>query len=73
MDIKVLLDAVSVVGFPIVMCLIFIYYVKYLTDKNAEQIDKLTDQHRQEMNEVTKAVENNTLALTRLIEKLDKE
>lgn len=73
MDIKVLLDAVSVVGFPIVMCLIFIYYVKYLTDKNAEQIDKLTDQHRQETGELTKAVENNTLALTRLIEKLDKE
>lgn len=73
MDIKVLLDAVSVVGFPIVMCLIFIYYVKYLTDKNAEQIDKLTDQHRQETSELTKAVENNTLALTRLLDKLDKE
>ena len=73
MDIKVLLDAVSVVGFPIVMCLIFIYYVKYLTDKNAEQIDKLNDQHRQETAELTKAVENNTLALTRLLDKLDKE
>lgn len=73
MDIKVLLDAVSVVGFPIVMCLIFIYYVKYLTDKNAEQIEKLQDQHRQETSELTKAVENNTLALTRLLDKLDKE
>lgn len=73
MDIKVLLDAVSVVGFPIVMCLIFIYYVKYLTDKNAEQIDKLQGQHRQETSELTKAVENNTLALTRLLDKLDKE
>lgn len=73
MDIKVLLDAVSVVGFPIVMCLIFIYYVKYLTDKNAEQIDKLQVQHRQETSELTKAVENNTLALTRLLDKLDKE
>lgn len=73
MDIKVLLDAVSVVGFPIVMCLIFIYYVKYLTDKNAEQIEKLQNQHRQETSELTKAVENNTLALTRLLDKLDKE
>jgi hypothetical protein len=72
-DIKVLLDAVSLVGFPIVMCLVFMYYVKYLTDKNAEQIDKMNDQHRQETTELTKAVENNTLALTRLIEKMDKE
>lgn len=73
MDLKVLLDAVSLVGFPIVMCLVFMYYVKYLTDKNAEQVDKLNDQHRSEMQEMTKAVENNTLALTRLIERLDKE
>ena len=73
MDIKVILEAVSTVGFPIVMCLIFIYYVKYLTDKNAAQIDKLQDQHRQETSELTKAVENNTLALTRLLDKLDKE
>ncbi len=73
MDIKVLLDAVSVVGFPIVMCLIFIYYVKYLNDTNRDQINQLQQQHRQETSELTKAVENNTLALTRLLDKLDKE
>lgn len=73
MDIKVLLDAVSVVGFPIVMCLIFIYYVKYLNDTNRDQINQLQEQHRQETSELTKAVENNTLALTRLLDKLDKE
>lgn len=72
MDVKVLIDAISVVGFPIIMCLVFMYYVKYLTDKNAEQIDRLNDLHRQETSELTKAVENNTLALTRLLEKMDK-
>lgn len=70
MDIKVLLDAVSVVGFPIVMCLIFIYYVKYLNDTNRDQINQLQAQHRQETSELTKAVENNTLALTKLIDKI---
>ena len=73
MDIKVLLDAVSVVGFPIVMCLIFIYYVKYLNDTNREQINQLQAQHRQETSELTKAVENNTLALTKLIDKIGGE
>ena len=73
MDIKVLLDAVSVVGFPIVMCLIFIYYVKYLNDTNREQINQLQLQHRQESTEMTKAIENNTLALTKLIDKLGGE
>lgn len=73
MDIKLLLDAVSVVGFPIVMCLIFIYYVKYLNDTNREQINQLQLQHRQETTEMTKAIENNTLALTKLIDKLGGE
>lgn len=73
MDIKVLLDAVSVVGFPIVMCLIFIYYVKYLNDANREQINQLQLQHRQETTEMTKAIENNTIALTKLIDKLGGE
>jgi hypothetical protein len=72
-DIKVLLDAVSVVGFPIVMCLIFIYYVKYLNDTNREQISQLQLQHRQETTEMTKAIENNTIALTKLIDKLGGE
>ena len=73
MDIKVLLDAVSVVGFPIVMCLVFMYYVKYLTDKNSEQIDRITEQHREETKELTKAVENNTLVVTQLLDRLGKE
>lgn len=73
MDIKLLLDAVSVVGFPIVMCLVFMYYVKYLTDKNSEQIDRITEQHREETKELTKAVENNTLVVTQLLDRLGKD
>lgn len=73
MDIKVILDAVSVVGFPIVMCLVFMYYVKYLTDKNSEQIDRITEQHREETKELTKAVENNTLVVTQLLDRLGKD
>ena len=30
-------------------------------------------EHKEEVTNMTKAIENNTLALTRLIEKLDKE
>lgn len=73
MDIKVLLDAVSVVGFPIVMCLVFMYYVKYLTDKNSEQIERITQQHREETKELTKAVENNTLVVTQLLDRMGKD
>lgn len=66
------LQAVSAVGFPIVMCGAMAYFVKYVTDKHREETQKLHDQHNQEMKEVTEAINNNTLVFTKLCEKLDK-
>lgn len=66
MDIQAALQAVSTVGFPIVCCGAMMWYVKYSTDKNREEVQKLNDQHRDEMNEVTQAINNNTVALTKL-------
>ena len=68
MDIQILIQAVTQVGFPIVCCGAMMWYVKYSTDKNREEIDKLNEQHRQEMTDVTTAVNNNTVVLTRLCE-----
>lgn len=73
MDINVIMQAVSSLGFPIVMCGAMAWYVKYQTDQNKKEMDKLNDKHAQEMKEFTNTVNNNTLALTRLCEKLDKE
>lgn len=61
-----LLQAITTVGFPIVCCIAMMWYVKYVTDQNREEISKLNEQHKQEMSEVTQAINNNTLALTRL-------
>lgn len=61
-----LIQAITTVGFPIVCCIAMMWYVKYSTDQNREEIAKLNEQHKQEMSEVTQAINNNTLALTRL-------
>ena len=63
-----MLQAVTQVGFPIVCCGAIMWYVKYSTDKSREEIDKLNEQHRQEMTDMTTAVNNNTVVLTRLCE-----
>ena len=65
-----LVSAISTVGFPIVMCIVVCIFVKYLIDKNSEQLEKMTAEHKAETKEMTQAIENNTLALTKLIEKL---
>lgn len=67
------LQAITTVGFPIVMCGAMCYYVKYMTDRHRDEVAKLNDQHKEEMLDVVKAVDNNTLVLTKLCEKLDKE
>ena len=68
MDIQTVLQAITTVGFPIVCCGAMMWYVKYSTDKNREEVDKLNEQHRQEMTDMTTAVNNNTVVLTRLCE-----
>ena len=66
MDVNTFLQAVGTVGFPIVCAVAMGWYVKYVTDRNREDIDKLNEQHQQEMKEVTSALNNNTLALQKL-------
>lgn len=70
MNINDVLTAVTTVGFPIVCCGAMMYYVKYTTDKHREEIETLNTQHKNEMKEVTNAVNNNTLALQKLCDKM---
>ena len=71
MDMNAILQAITTVGFPVVMCGAMAYYVKYITDKNREEVAKLNEQHKQEILDVVKAIDNNTMALTKLCEKLE--
>lgn len=66
MDVNAILQAVGALGFPIVCAIVMAWYVKYMTDRNREDINKLNEQHQQEMKEVTTALNNNTLALQKL-------
>lgn len=73
MDIQSILQAVTTVGFPIVCCGAMMWYVKYSTDQNRDEVSKLNEQHRQEMTEVTQAINNNTMALQKLCDLMQSE
>lgn len=70
MDFKALSDFVSTVGFPVVCFLMCGWYVKYREDKNDEKIAALNSQHDEESKRMTDAVNNNTIALQKLTDKL---
>ena len=61
---------ITSVGFPIVGCCAAAYYIKYISDKNREEVADLNKQHQEEMTKVTEAINNNTIAITKLCEKM---
>ena len=77
MDFPTIVTAISTVGFPVICCIGMGWYVKYSTDRQREDTKELNAQHSAEMlafkDEIKDALNNNTIALTKLCEKLDKE
>lgn len=62
MDVTVVLQAITTVGFPIVMCLVLMWYVM-----------KSNESHKEETKDFTDALNKNTLVLQKLCDKLDIE
>lgn len=61
---------ISNLGFPIAACFAMAYYVKYTTDRYQKQIDDIRKSHEEETKKLAEAVNNNTMALKLLTEKL---
>ena len=62
MDLNVLLQAITTVGFPIAMCLLLFWYIRKQSESHKSEIDKLSE-----------AVNNNTLIIQRLTDILDRK
>lgn len=58
-----IMTMINTLGVPTVVAIASMWYVKYREDKNDERLDKLNEAHKQEMTDITKALNNNTLAL----------
>lgn len=59
MDVSVITQLISSVGFPIAVCLYLFY-----------RDNKLSEQHKQEMDKMSDAINNNTLVMRQLLDKI---
>ncbi len=59
MDINSVTQFISTLGFPIAVCLICFWY-----------INKREEQHKDEVTELAKAINNNTLVMQKLVDRL---
>ena len=72
MDANTVVTLISSLGFPIVVAIACFWYIKYTQDTNNARLDKMQSEHKEEISRVTEALANNTLAIQRLCDKLDK-
>ena len=72
MDANTWITLISTLGFPIVMCGAMAWFVKYITDLNRDDMSSEREQHDKEMKEITQAVNNNTLALSKLVDLIER-
>ena len=67
-----IVSVVSAVGFPIVAALGCGFFVKWQYEQNMKQNEELRKEHKEEVSKMTEALNNNTIALQKLIDKIDK-
>lgn len=61
---------VSTLGFPIAMCIGACFFIKYLFDTFTKQQEEMRKEHREEVSKLQASLDNNTLALQKLIDKI---
>jgi len=68
-----IIQIVSTLGFPIACCLGLGWYVKILTTNFREDVKEMQKEHKDEIAKVTDALNQNTIVIQRLCDKLDKK
>ena len=70
MEVNALSQIIMTIGFPIVACCACGWFIFYMTKAHQEELQRFQDLHNTEIKEITAAINNNTLALQKLVDKL---
>ena len=68
-----IMTVINTLGVPTFVAIASMWYVKYRDDKNDERLEKLNESHKQEMSDITEALNNNTLALQRICDTFEQK
>ena len=68
-----IMTMINTLGVPTAVAIASMWYVKYREDKNDEHLEKLNEAHKQEMSDITEALNNNTLALQRICDTFEQK
>ena len=73
MDANTIIQMVGSLGFPIVACVAMAYFFAKVNDNYRTDIKEMNASHKEEMAAMTSAINNNTLVIQKLVDKMDKD
>lgn len=71
MDINTIISAIGSLGFPIVACCAMAYFFAKVNENYRTDIKEMTSSHRAEIDKLTEAINNNTIVIQKLIDKME--
>lgn len=71
MDWNVLVASIGSLGFPIIACIGMAFFFNKVNDNYRNDIKEMNASHRQEMDKITEAVNNNTMVIQKLLDKME--
>lgn len=73
MDVNMVVQLINGVGFPIAACIAMGGYLVWSKKQCKEKDEKISENTKEMIDKLSQAVENNTLAITRLVERLERD
>lgn len=73
MDINSLASLIGTLGFPIVACCAMAYFFARVNDNYRNDIKEIQANHKEEIAGMTEAINNNTLVIQKLVDRMDRE
>lgn len=70
MDANTIITLVGSLGFPIVACLFLGFYIYKKDERTSNQIAEMQKEHKEEIMKVTEVLQENTLAIQKLTDRL---
>lgn len=71
MDINSIASLIGTLGFPIVACCAMAYFFARVNDNYRSDIKEMQANHKEEIAGMTEAINNNTLVIQKLVDKMD--
>ena len=73
MDANIIISLIGSLGFPIVACIGIAIFFQQTNNNYRNDIKEMNSNHKSEMDKITETINNNTLVIQKLVDRMEKE